>query len=49
MSTPMILDSSAGLIVIYVNGEQVLAPVDCIYVPYFAREADNDEGSTASR
>lgn len=25
-------------IIIYVNGEQVLAPADCIYVPYFARE-----------
>lgn len=26
------------VIIIYVNGEQVLMPADCIYVPYFARE-----------
>jgi hypothetical protein len=26
------------MIIIYVDGEQILAPVDCIYVPYFERE-----------
>jgi len=26
------------IIIIYVDGEQVLAPADCIYIPYFARE-----------
>jgi hypothetical protein len=25
-------------IIIYVDGVQVLAPIDCIYIPYFARE-----------
>lgn len=25
-------------IIIYVDGIQILAPADCIYVPFFARE-----------
>jgi hypothetical protein len=25
------------MIVIYVDGTQVLAPADCIYIPFFAR------------
>ena len=27
-----------ALIVVWVNGEQVLMPADSIYIPYFARE-----------
>ncbi len=26
------------MIIIYVDGEQILAPADCIYVPYFEKE-----------
>lgn len=26
------------LIIIYVDGTQVLAPADCIYIPFFARD-----------
>lgn len=30
------------LIIIYVDGIEVLAPADCIYIPFFAR-AENAE------
>ena len=31
------------MIIIYVDGGQVLAPADCIYVPYFEREENYEE------
>jgi len=30
------------VIVIYVDGTQVLAPADCIYIPFFARDEDDE-------
>ena len=36
------------MIIIYVDGLQVLAPAECIYIPYFAQDK-NDESPAADR
>ena len=30
------------MIIIYVDGLQVLAPADCIYIPFFAQEKEDE-------
>jgi hypothetical protein len=32
------MDEETDMIVIYVDGEEILMPADSIYIPYFARE-----------
>ncbi len=31
-------ETDGEMILIYVDGEEILAPVESIYIPYFARE-----------